>query len=494
MANHIDEKFFPVPSHAGSAERNPLLPRNKAGVTPASTTVLRKVLTDNHRKWHIFFNEMRFHNHTAHAALSLWCLGADPDILEASYKDNSSYQRPQFPSPNPITQENWKDHLGDERYFQAYLNFFKAELDSKSVPALLEEYIFESRANFAGKDNQPEMLSRFHDGLLHPHIHTGFGVEFGLPGIFAEGLAQTAVHGPTSSPVIPSSWFDESEAGLVSRFASAVGLADKGPKPNIHAFTILARVLADPALAPRQLNETEFYQKTVANYGDHIVKHVNEWNLDGDLDKKVEELLWTNVLIYAVGGSEEDETFNADFFYMHLVTSSLFLGTIYSQLKRGSQVRLLRSYFAVCLTWYIGRGRATIDIARFFKNDATLHPVAPGPHPTPHKDANPSPTSPSAITPNPWLSIIQSTLVHPDDHLCKLQRTLSEYASNFGNVPAGTFAGTELKDAELVDGTLFIRAAGLTAARIGWVREGEPPLKGSWDRRGFFKAEPLTQN
>ena len=73
------------------------------------------------------------------------------------------------------------------RYFQAYLNFFKAELDSKSIPTLLEEYIFDPRANFAGKDNQPEMLNRFQDGLLHPHIHTGFGVEFGLPGIFAEG-------------------------------------------------------------------------------------------------------------------------------------------------------------------------------------------------------------------------------------------------------------------------------------------------------------------
>jgi hypothetical protein len=78
-------------------------------------------------------------------------------------------------------------------------------------------------------------------------------------------------------------------------------------------------------------------------------------------------------------------------------------------------------------------------------------------------------------------------LVHPDDHLCKIQRSLSEYASHFGNTPAGTFSGTELKDAELIDGTLFIRAAGLTAARLGWVREGEPPLKGSWDTRGFFK-------
>jgi hypothetical protein len=58
----------------------------------------------------------------------------------------------------------------------------------------LEEYIFESHANFAGKDDQPEMLNRFHDGLLHPHIHTGFGVEFGLPGIFAEGKFSVSGH------------------------------------------------------------------------------------------------------------------------------------------------------------------------------------------------------------------------------------------------------------------------------------------------------------
>ena len=128
------------------------------------------------------------------------------------------------------------------------------------------------------------------------------------------GLAQTAVHGPTSSPVIPSSWFDESETGIVSWFTSAVGLTDKGPKPDIHAFTILARVIADPALTPLQFSEDEFYQETVKIHGDNIVKYVNEWTLDGDLDRKVEELLWTNALIYAVGGSEEEGTFNADFF------------------------------------------------------------------------------------------------------------------------------------------------------------------------------------
>lgn len=55
-------------------------------------------------------------SHTAHAALTLWALGADPAILKASYEENSSYQRPAFESPGPITSATWKDHLGDEKY------------------------------------------------------------------------------------------------------------------------------------------------------------------------------------------------------------------------------------------------------------------------------------------------------------------------------------------------------------------------------------------
>ena len=146
-------------------------------------------------------------------------------------------------------------------------------------------------------------------------------------------------------------------------------------------------------------------------------------------------------------------------------------------------------YFATSLVWYISRGRPELDIARFFGNAATLHPVPPGPKPIPHQNISPSPTSPYAVTPDPWLPIIQSALTHPDEHLPTLQRALAEYSSYFGSTPAGYFSGTELKDAELIDGTLFVRVAGLTAGRLGWGREGEPPsLSDMWETRGFYKV------
>jgi hypothetical protein len=75
-----------------------------------------------------------------------------------------------------------------DRYYQAYLDFFSTEVKIKSFKTILEEYIFAPKANFVeGEGKQPEMLTRFFAGLVHPLIHTGLGVEFGLPGTFAEG-------------------------------------------------------------------------------------------------------------------------------------------------------------------------------------------------------------------------------------------------------------------------------------------------------------------
>lgn len=170
---------------------------------------------------------------------------------------------------------------------------------------------------------------------------------------------------------------------------------------------------------------------------------------------------------------------------MHLVTSSLFLPSWTAYLTPRSISRLLRTYFAVCLAWWISRGRPPLDTRSFFAS-STVHPTAPGPHPTPSETTFPKPTHPDALTPNPWLPIIQTALVHENEHLCKLQRSLAHYAALYGTRTAGgtDFANTELEGAELLDGTLFIRIAGLTADKMGWVREGEEVR--NWDRIVYF--------
>jgi hypothetical protein len=161
---------------------------------------------------------------------------------------------------------------------------------------------------------------------------------------------------------------------------------------------------------------------------------------------------------------------------MHLVTSSIFLPSLCARLTEQSQSLFLRSYFLVCLSLYVWRGRPALDIARFFANDTTLHPADDS---TPHAEGLAS-SSPSGVTPNPWLSVIQTSLVHPDEHVPKLQRALCYLAELFGGTPAGYFKNTELKDAEVIDGTLFVRTANLSAKRTGR-GNGEVPSRDVWD-------------
>jgi len=63
-------------------------------------------------------------------------------------------------------------------------------IETNGVGATLDEYIFSKKYNFVeglGVSSQPAMLVRFLAGVIHPLIHTGYGAEFGIPGIVAEG-------------------------------------------------------------------------------------------------------------------------------------------------------------------------------------------------------------------------------------------------------------------------------------------------------------------
>ena len=173
---------------------------------------------------------------------------------------------------------------------------------------------------------------------------------------------------------------------------------------------------------------------------------------------------------------------------MHLVTSSIFLSTIVQSLSPRSSTLLLRSYFGLTLTWYLAQGRPALPLRDFYAA-TTAFPSPPGTASL----VSPSPAegtlTPDVAAPNPWLPIVQTTLVHPGEHVCKTQRALMHGATLYGARTPEDFKGTELEGAaEVLDATLFIRIAGLTADRMGWMKEGEKT--GEWDRMGFFEGKP----
>lgn len=99
----------------------------------------------------------------------------------------------------------------------------------------------------------------------------------------------------------------------------SVALSDAST--DTHAFTILARILDNPELGNIVNKEGPgivMYLDTIEKHGDTLMKHVKDWHLDASnpqaVLRKIEELVWTNVLMYGVGGWKSGIDFNADFF------------------------------------------------------------------------------------------------------------------------------------------------------------------------------------
>jgi hypothetical protein len=51
------DALFPIPSFPPTV----LCPQRYAGTSPEAVVALRYVLKDNHTKYHIFFNDLKFH-------------------------------------------------------------------------------------------------------------------------------------------------------------------------------------------------------------------------------------------------------------------------------------------------------------------------------------------------------------------------------------------------------------------------------------------------
>ncbi|KAG5721543.1 hypothetical protein E4T56_gene13069 [Termitomyces sp. T112] len=493
--------LFPAPS----TSRSKLMPRKWPGITPQSTANLQRIIKENQERWHPFFlRDYRAHNHSIHFALALWALGADNEIIQAAYDHECANLLPRFNSPEKITAANLNEHLGDDEYYGAYLDFFTEIVKKQGVTSAVEEYVLSETANFisaSGKKEKehPEMLNRLMDGIAHSMIEVGYGLEFNVPGLVAEGLAWAAVHLKSSSAVIPVSfWTAANQAPVTSLTLRLPSLGEHtaaAPKTNVHTLTILARILKDSRFDAIPLAEDYriIYSNITSKYSDAITEYAKMWTFNQDdpeeAERKIEELVYANTLIYAVAGWSKNEDFNNDFFHVHLVTSALFLYQFIEILKPASQEVFLRSYFAVCLTWWIGRGRPGFDIAGFFA-EVSSNPGSVAPFPAPHKDALPQADSPKASNPNPWLQLVKEALVVPDDHIPKALRALAHFAEVYGtrNAEEEDLKTTELPGAELIDGTLFVRAAVLTNERLRKHKDVDMSKTRYWDRKGFYKS------
>ncbi|CAE7123720.1 unnamed protein product [Rhizoctonia solani] len=470
------DSLFPAPNFA-AAFTGPAVPTPNAGITPESTAALRRLLIENHKRFHIFFNDKGFHNHLTHHLFAAYGIGAPAHVLQRVFDDHASYQRPAYQSPEPITHENWKEHLGNENFYNAYMNFFSTEIKKHGLPATLERYVLGDDANWG--QGEPRMLDRFLSAAVHSMIHFGHAPEFGIEGMAVEGLAQTAVHNSSLEHLFDASFFAESTK-VTEELASlslSESTAKKPPTDRIHSFSILARMLADDRLkagvACKKGLPLVRLEQVLKNTGPILREYASLWTIkedNDDIQARVEELNWFVALVFGASGWNKDKAFQADFFLVHLVTSNLFLPSILSLLKPKHQINLMRAYFANALVWFVAEGRPPFDVQGFFQS------VTP--------DPKPNSESKTLVGGNPWYTLLAHTLAHPDEHHVKAERALAHGAAVYGARPKGYFAHTELKGAEEIDGTLFVRTGGLLMETMRWNHTAER-VEGIDEERGW---------
>jgi len=197
--------------------------------------------------------------------------------------------------------------------------------------------------------------------------------------------------------------------------------------------------------------------------------------------KVVELAVFVTLLACATGRTGKKPV--VDFFLMHCLTSSIFLPAFMAPLSISQRRTILRTHLLVVLQTALARGRPAINTNLLM--NANPHPVAPGTEPEKSKHVISDPRDPS--TRNAWTSLIESCLYAHDSHVPKSIRSLVHYSTQYGSTPPGGFIGTTTPDGKevlpgmgKVDGSIFLRGAGLIMDVMGWCREGQE--EGEWGR------------
>jgi len=206
-------------------------------------------------------------------------------------------------------------------------------------------------------------------------------------------------------------------------------------------------------------------------------------------DAAAEDILWGAVLLLCATGRAGREP-RLDFFLMHLVTSSIFFRPYFNALRDPRhKAALVHAYLPGVFLYVLARGRPRIDPALVMSQTVTPRPPQPaGRETSAHKDARGSPTDDAEY--NPWPALIAGVAYAPDSHVLKTVRTLAFAAREYGETPVravrGAFTVGEVSKESHpgmanVDGSIFIRAAGMVMNYMGWVSHGQP-ARPDWDR------------
>ncbi|CAK1362212.1 Oxidoreductase AflY [Cercospora beticola] len=357
---------------------------------PGALETLNRLIQNNHDEFDMFWRPDAGHNHTAHSLLSVYALGGSSADLERAYRDDDPHQVPIGAVDHSVVAS-----LKDPRIFihrmqrldqySNYLRFFEERIEARGWKAVVVEYLF-SRSDVA-----EAMLGQLFEGAYHPLIQLGFGIEFELPGLVAEGLAHCAAH---------------DAANIIPFFQKAEKLAKSGsvaPAPLVELYkevrdTEKIRLAAKMTQGPVRVRDG-----VMGEAQDDIAAVAAKFQVGPDgLKQAIIET--TSCAAYSCGGAQRPgKVAKVDFFFMHMVTSSIFLSILARQdwLETEDKIRLVEWKGRLDLVWYAASSAPALDRKWLEQYQPTLSAGMD------------------------WRALYRAVTVEPDDgHLAKIVRSL----------------------------------------------------------------------
>ncbi|KAJ9616784.1 hypothetical protein H2200_000503 [Cladophialophora chaetospira] len=300
-------------------------------ITSAAADRVTSLLQTNHSDHHILFDQLGRHNHIVHHLLASFSLGADAKTLQKQYDQNVSYQRPPPLADKGVVSsltdpEVFESLLGKPENYTVFLTFFAQELSTSSIPEVVNKIVF------ADTPIANKLFNLFFAGYYHPFIHLGYGLEYDQPALVAEGLAQACIH---------SSYLDE--------FFTATAEASQSTKPDT-LVNLLHAVHGDEKL--RNAVKWEDGQKVrdgiLARAKDEMIAYAARWQVP---------LPPPPAVYFTACAQNPPKVVKFDFFYMHAVTSSLFLSVFLQQdwISDASKAKLIEWKGRLDLVLYASR-------------------------------------------------------------------------------------------------------------------------------------------
>lgn len=307
-----------------------------------------RLLQKNHDEAHVFWRDFAGHNHTVHNILTRLAVGADSADIEAAYVDTDSNRRPMPPLDENVvreleSKEGFYRHFGKVANYTNYLIFFEREIERKGWKEVILEYCF------ARTRNADLVLARMFDAAYHPLIHLGFGIEFEQPSIVAEALAQAA----TDASYDVEFFFVAAE-----KFAREAGPPPAQPRPLVELYDdVYANETIRNAARWEDLR-WKMKDGVIGRACQDIAAIAAQFRVEpATLERRMAEMI--SCAAYVAGAAQRPgKARRIDFFYMHDVTSSIFLTVLARQpwIQIEDRVRMVEWKARLDMAWYAACG------------------------------------------------------------------------------------------------------------------------------------------